>query len=104
MGLHLTEGGAELELGIPLARAAQGRGLWQVAMRGVASPVGAATEAQRIVVSTDARNVAALRLIARLGLPLVDMPHETGRPEPVFHWTRPPSDVVSFPIAPDRSR
>ncbi|MDB2408087.1 GNAT family N-acetyltransferase [Jannaschia sp.] len=92
MGLCLAADGTAVELGITLARAAQGGGRAEAAMRGAADLIWAATEAERIVVITDARNAPALRLIARLGLPQVDTLHETQWPEPVFHWLRPVAD------------
>jgi aminoglycoside 6'-N-acetyltransferase len=91
LGLHLSEDGTDLELGITLAPAAQGKGLGVAALRAAAALVWEATRAGRIVLITDARNGPALAMIARLGLPQVATLTEMGYPEPVFHWTRPPA-------------
>ncbi|MEM8848641.1 MAG: GNAT family N-acetyltransferase [Pseudomonadota bacterium] len=89
LGLHLSDDGTELELGITLARAAQGRGLAPQAIRIAADLVFAETPARRIVLITDARNAAMLAVAKRLGLTQVDVLHDRGMPEPVFHLPRP---------------
>ncbi|MEM7643987.1 MAG: GNAT family N-acetyltransferase [Pseudomonadota bacterium] len=88
LGLHLAADGTELELGITLARTAQGQGLAPQAIRAAADLVFAETPARRIVLITDARNAAMLAVLARLGLTQVDTLHDQGFPEPVFHLTR----------------
>ncbi|MEM8822307.1 MAG: GNAT family N-acetyltransferase [Pseudomonadota bacterium] len=89
MGLHLSEDGSELELGITLAREAQGQGLAPRAIQAAAEMVFAETSARRIVMITDARNRAMLAVLDRLGLSQVDVLHDQGFPEPVFQLPRP---------------
>lgn len=68
IGLCLRlEGGAHVEIGFSLARAAQGRGLATAAVRQAIELVFAQTAAQRVVASTDTQNVAAAALLRRLG-------------------------------------
>jgi RimJ/RimL family protein N-acetyltransferase len=90
IGLCLTADGTEVELGITLARAAQGRGHAQAAIRAAADVVFTATSARRLLLITDARNTAAQHLFARLGLSQIDTLHEMGFPEPVFELRRGP--------------
>ena len=68
IGLCLRlQGGAHVEVGFSLARAAQGRGLALVAVEQAVQLVFAQTAALRVVAITDTRNHAALRLLQRLG-------------------------------------
>ena len=64
--LHLF-GGARVEIGFSLARAAQGRGLATAAVQQATQLVFAQTAAQRVVAITDVRNTAAARLLRRAG-------------------------------------
>ncbi len=67
VGIHLSADGCEVEVGISLARAAQGHGLASAALREVIALVFAQTGAERIHAQTDARNLACIRLLERLG-------------------------------------
>lgn len=89
MGLCLSDDGTEVEMGITLARAAQGSGLARDAVAAAAQMIWDGTKAARIVAITDARNTAALKLIERLGLTRVGTLHDAGFPEPMFEMRRP---------------
>ncbi|MEM7490454.1 MAG: GNAT family N-acetyltransferase [Pseudomonadota bacterium] len=89
LGLHLSADGTELELGITLARHAQGRGRAGRAIAAAANLVFAETPARRIVLITDARNAPMRAVLRRMGLAPVDTIHELGVPELVFHLPRP---------------
>jgi aminoglycoside 6'-N-acetyltransferase len=68
IGLFLSADGRDAEIGITLARAAQGRG---VATEGVALALGlvfAATDVERVAGVTDARNGPCIRLLERAGM------------------------------------
>lgn len=67
MGLFLSEDGREAEIGISLARAAQGLGLAKAAMRAAIRFLFDSTEIERCVLWSDARNAASLALIRTLG-------------------------------------
>lgn len=67
MGVYLSTGGDEAEIGITLARSAQGRGLAADALALAERLVFDGTETRRIVVATDSRNMKARALIARMG-------------------------------------
>ncbi len=68
IGLHLQADGQALEIGFTLARAAQGQGLAAEAVGLALQAVWAGTPAQRVLGITDARNLASVRLLERLGL------------------------------------
>ncbi|WGH79534.1 GNAT family N-acetyltransferase [Jannaschia ovalis] len=89
LGLCLSADGCEIELGITLARAAQGAGLAEEAVHLATRMVWDGTEAQRIVVNTDARNAPALALIARLGLDPAGTLRDGPAVEQVFEMRRP---------------
>ena len=101
LGLCLANDGSEVELGITLARSAQGMGLGVDAVRGAAELVWRGTRARRIRVITDARNAPALRLIARLGLARTGTLTDRGYPEPTFELPRPagPTEGTAAPAA-----
>lgn len=67
LGVHISADGREAEFGFSLARAAQGRGLASAAVREGLALVFEQTAVQRIHAQTDARNVACIRLLERLG-------------------------------------
>jgi RimJ/RimL family protein N-acetyltransferase len=67
IGLHLHADGQALEIGFTLARAAQGRGLAAESVGLALQAVWAGTPAQRVLGITDARNLASVRLLQRLG-------------------------------------
>jgi aminoglycoside 6'-N-acetyltransferase len=68
IGLHVSESGEEAELGITLARDAQGRGLAEEAARALIAGLASATAVRRLVGITDARNAPSARLLERLGM------------------------------------
>ncbi len=70
IGLHVSESGEEAELGITLARAAQGRGLAVDASRALIAGLQQDTAVRRLVGITDVRNTPSARLLERLGMAL----------------------------------
>ena len=67
MGLFLSEDGREAELGITLARRAQGKGFATQAVQQALGLVWAQSGASRVLGICDCRNTASLRLLARVG-------------------------------------
>lgn len=68
IGLFLAEDGREAEIGFTLARAAQGRGLATAAVREALRLVFESVPVLRVVGITDARNLASIRLLERVGM------------------------------------
>jgi aminoglycoside 6'-N-acetyltransferase len=68
IGLHVSQSGEEAELGITLAREAQGRGLAEEAARALIAGLASDTAVRRVVGITDARNAPSARLLERLGM------------------------------------
>lgn len=68
VGLYLAPDGEEAELGISLARDAQGRGLALEAAQAVVAALRAHTGARRLLGITDVRNAPSARLLERLGM------------------------------------
>lgn len=86
LGLFIAASGAEAELGITLARAAQGRGLAEEAGRTLIDGLRAHTAVRRLVAITDTRNAPSARLLRRLGMELeAEMPAEF-QGEPCREW------------------
>jgi aminoglycoside 6'-N-acetyltransferase len=86
IGLYTAASGVEAELGISLAREAQGRGLAEDAGRTLIDGLRAHTEARRLVAITDTRNAPSARLLRRLGMALeAEMPAEL-QGEPCMEW------------------
>jgi RimJ/RimL family protein N-acetyltransferase len=82
IGLCLSADGTEAEIGITLARAAQGRGLATEALRGAFGLVFARTGAGRITGIADARNAPSMRMLARAGMTEADRWPAVFRGEP----------------------
>jgi RimJ/RimL family protein N-acetyltransferase len=70
VGLFVSADGQAAELGFSLAREAQGRGIAS-AVRAAVQRLLADTPVRVIHAQTDARNLACLRLLERLGAPRV---------------------------------
>jgi len=86
IGLLTAASGAEAELGITLAREAQGRGLAEEAARTLIHGLRARTAIRRLVGITDTRNLPSARLLRRLGMALeAEMPAEF-QGEPCMEW------------------
>lgn len=84
MGLYLSEDGREAELGITLARDAQGQGHATRAMQEALGLVWAHTPAARVLGICDARNDASQRLLARVGF-VEEWRETTEGVEEIFH-------------------
>jgi len=68
IGLFLADDAREAEIGITLARTAQGRGVATEAVALALQLVFAATPVERVIGITDARNAPCIRLLERAGL------------------------------------
>jgi RimJ/RimL family protein N-acetyltransferase len=68
VGLFLSDDATQAEVGFTLARAAQGRGVATAAVREALRLVFERTSVQRVVGITDARNLASVRVLERLGM------------------------------------
>ena len=68
IGLFLSADAREAEIGITLARGAQGRGIATEAVALALELVFAATQVERVLGVTDARNAPCIRLLERAGL------------------------------------
>lgn len=73
MGLFLSQDGQEAEIGISLARSAQGQGLGRKAVRLAAEFMFESSDIRRCLLWSDVRNRASLALIAALGAREVGM-------------------------------
>lgn len=82
IGIHLSADGREAEFGFSLARAVQGRGIASEALHAAIALVWDQTAAARIHAQTDARNLACIRLLERLGARLVERIATDFRGEP----------------------
>jgi len=70
IGLHVSAAGDEAELGITLARYAQGQGLAAAAAGALIGMLREHTRVRRLIGITDVRNTASARLLERLGMTL----------------------------------
>ena len=86
IGLHTLPDGREAELGITLARAAQGQGLAEEAARTLIAGLRAHTRVRRLFAITDTRNAASARLLGRLGMTLEAEEEAEFRGEPCREW------------------
>jgi aminoglycoside 6'-N-acetyltransferase len=68
IGLRLAETQDEAEVGFTLAPQAQGRGVATAAVNAAIGLVFRQTPAKRVLGITDARNIASIRLLARVGM------------------------------------
>jgi aminoglycoside 6'-N-acetyltransferase len=73
---------AHAEIGFTLAPGAQGRGLGSEAVREALAMLFERTDIARVVAVTDARNVASVRLLQRVGMEPVETVHAVFRGEP----------------------
>jgi RimJ/RimL family protein N-acetyltransferase len=79
IGLLLASDSLQAEIGFTLRRQSQGRGLATVAVQEAIGLVFEHTRAEKIVGITDARNVASIRLLERVGMRKVDTRSATFR-------------------------
>lgn len=71
IGLRLAESQDEAEVGFTLAPHAQGRGIATAAVSAAIEFVFRNTPAERVIGITDARNIASIRLLARVGMQML---------------------------------
>ena len=86
LGLFVAASGAESELGITLASAAQGRGLAEEAARALIDGLRTHTQVRRLVAITDTRNTPSARLLRRLGMTLEAESEAEFQGEPCREW------------------
>jgi RimJ/RimL family protein N-acetyltransferase len=86
VGLFVAASGSEAELGITLARAAQGKGLAEEAARTLIDGLRAHTTIRRLVANTDTRNASSARLLRRLGMELKAETEAEFNGEPCREW------------------
>lgn len=68
IGLLLDENGRQVEIGFSLRRESQGRGVATMAVTQAIDLVFQHTATERIIAVTDARNLACIRLLERIGM------------------------------------
>ena len=86
LGVYVRSDIQEAEFGFTLARSAQGRGIASAAVCEAVALVFDQTPVERIHAQTDARNTACVRLLERLGAPLVERLATEFRGEPCSEW------------------
>ncbi len=86
IGLYVSASGEGAELGITLARAAQGRGLAEEAARALIAGLRSDTAVHRLIGITDVRNAPSARLLERLGMTLEAEEDAMFRGEPCREW------------------
>ena len=93
VGVHIAKDQSEAELGITMARAAQGKSQGFEAVGLIVDWVFAQSRAAKIIAITDERNTGAQALLIRLGWPFVTTlgpdVEIVGRTEHVFEYARP---------------
>lgn len=82
LGVYVSADGREAEFGFTLARAAQGQGIASAAVCEAIALVFDQTPVARIHAQTDARNTACIRLLERLGAPVIQQIDTEFRGEP----------------------
>jgi [ribosomal protein S5]-alanine N-acetyltransferase len=87
VGLLLTNGGRDVEIGFTLQRASQGRGFATNAVRDVIAFAFEHTQAERVVGITDARNLSSIRLLERVGMHKTALSRAVFRGEPCIELT-----------------
>lgn len=68
IGLFLTSDGLHAEIGFTLRRASQGQGIATAAVQEAIKLVFEQTKAEQVLGITDARNLASIRLLERVGM------------------------------------
>jgi ribosomal-protein-alanine N-acetyltransferase len=86
IGLFLDPDGRRAEIGFTLARPAHGRGIATAAVREAIKLIFAATNAERVVGITDARNFASVRLLERVGMRRTETKETDFRGEPCIEY------------------
>jgi [ribosomal protein S5]-alanine N-acetyltransferase len=86
LGIYVRSDSQEAEFGFTLARSAQGQGIASAAVCEAVALVFDQTSIERIHVQTDARNTACIRLLERLGAPLLERIATEFRGEPCCEW------------------
>jgi ribosomal-protein-alanine N-acetyltransferase len=95
VGLFLAEDGREAEVGFTMRRESQGRGFAAAAVRESIALVFEQTGVERVLGITDARNLASVRLLQRVGMTMIESRDANSGGEPcveqVFAIARQPA-------------
>jgi RimJ/RimL family protein N-acetyltransferase len=87
LGLHLSADGTAGEIGFSLDRTAQGRGLATEAVQLAIASFFAHTAVAHVIGVTDARNVASIRLLERIGMKRLKTQEAIFRGDPCVEHT-----------------
>lgn len=87
IGVRIADQATEAEIGFTLGRGRQGQGLATEAVRGALRLVFEQTRVTRIIGVTDARNLASIRLLLRVGMRHVSTTDTVFRGEPCVEQT-----------------
>jgi RimJ/RimL family protein N-acetyltransferase len=87
IGIFVDEDGREAEIGFTLERASQGRGIATLAVRGAISFLFETTPVHLVRAVTDARNLASMRLLERVGMTKLSTSEVMFRGEPCVEHT-----------------
>lgn len=82
IGLHLSEAGADGEVGFTLQPAFQGRGIATLAVREALQLFFSASSITRVLGITDERNIRSIQLLERIGFELIERRQVEFRGEP----------------------
>ena len=86
IGICVAADRCEAEIGFTLDRQSQGHGLGAEAVRGTARLLFAHTPVDRIIAITDARNLATVRLLERIGMNKAETLNSLFRGEPCIEY------------------
>lgn len=81
IGMCLHQDGRHAEVGVTLARHAQGRGIATAAVSDAIGLIFSATGVDRVLAISDARNASSIRLLERVGMQRVEITHSVIRGE-----------------------
>ena len=87
IGICFAEDGQHAEIGFTLSRPAQGRGIATAAVREAIALIFSVSDVARVIAITDARNVASIRLLERLGMQHLHTREAVFRGEPCLEHT-----------------
>jgi aminoglycoside 6'-N-acetyltransferase len=87
IGIFFAEDRSHAEIGFTLSRPAQGRGIATSAVRDAIALISSVSDVGRVIAVTDARNVASIRLLERLGMLRLHTREAVFRGEPCLEHT-----------------
>lgn len=86
IGIYVAADRSEAEIGFTLGRQSQGHGLGAEAVGGAARLLFAHSPVSRVIAITDARNLASVRLLARVGMSKAETWNSVFRGEPCVEY------------------